>query len=294
MEILRTVIVGSATTLAVVACGLGADLNGFSGGPEGAEAGASETSTPGNDSGGVTTENGADAGGDGGNGCPSGRGPNMIRVGSSFCIDSTEVTQSQYLAFTQDKAGDTTGQPTVCVDNVNYGAGCGFNPSIKPNNPVEAVDWCDAFAFCKWAGKRLCGKPNDPTTQDPAKIGESGTNAWYAACTGGGSLAYPYGEFYDATKCNGGDAPGSESIEVGSMTGCVGGYPGLFDMTGNVLEWVDFCSPAPDAGPASTDTCYVMGGNYQQGKDAQRCLYRNGYARNFAYCGFGFRCCADL
>src|SRR5690349_9742791 len=35
-------------------------------------------------------------------GCPSGRGPSMVRIdlaGVSFCIDSTEVTRDQYTAF---------------------------------------------------------------------------------------------------------------------------------------------------------------------------------------------------
>ena len=241
-------------------------------------------------------EGGGEAGS--GLGCPSGRGPVMARVGG-YCVDTTEITQEQYLAFTQDKAGDTTGQKPECAWNTAYGAGCGFNPSLRPTYPVEAVDWCDATAFCKWSGKRLCGGAEGIGTQNPSVLLQTNANQWYSACTGGGSLAYPYGEFYSAAACNGTELPRdggpTGALPVATLAGCVGGFPGLHDLTGNVFEWVDFCSASTiEAGaPGAGDTCSVMGGNYTQGGVAQRCAYNNGYARNYSFCGFGFRCCAD-
>jgi formylglycine-generating enzyme len=223
--------------------------------------------------------------------CPEGRGPSMVFVADRFCIDSTEVTQQQYLEFTQSTGGDTSGQPAECAWNTSYGAGCGFNPAQKPNHPVEAVDWCDARAFCAWAGKRLCGASDGSGTQAGAVIRETAKNAWYATCTGGGALAYPYGESYDGGACNGGDFGAGHAVPVGTLPGCEGGYPGVFDMLGNALEWVDFCDPG-EVGPDS-DTCFTMGGSYSQGKDGLRCANREGYKRNFRYCEIGFRCCAD-
>jgi len=285
-------IVGGLTVLAAAAaCN---ELEGFSGGDPLDGGGTSDGVGGGGNDADTTGDGGAqtDAGG---NGCPTGRGPTMVRVGK-FCIDSTEITQKQFLDFTQATGGDTSGQPPECAWNTEYGAGCGFNPNAKPDYPVEAMDWCDAVAYCKWAGKRLCGAPGDPATKPSSAIPATTTNAWLTACTGGGSLAYPYGEFYDPNACNGADyvEAGAAAVPVGSMKTCQGGYPGIYDMTGNVFEWIQFCDPnTADAGPGA-DTCFVAGGNYQQGKDGQRCAYQHGYARNFKYCGFGFRCCADL
>ena len=83
------------------------------------EAGADGGAEGGGDGGGTvpdgsTTDGGNVALGDGG--CPTGRGPTMIAVGT-YGIDSTEVTQSQYAAFLAAKAGDTSGQPSQCQWN---------------------------------------------------------------------------------------------------------------------------------------------------------------------------------
>jgi hypothetical protein len=44
---------------------------------------------------------------------PASAGPELVRAGS-YCIDSTEVTNEQYLAFLSAKAGNTTGQGNGC------------------------------------------------------------------------------------------------------------------------------------------------------------------------------------
>jgi len=90
-------------------------------------------------------------------------GPNMVRVptvdGRSYCIDATEVTQAQYSQFLFVKKGDTSGQEARCTWNMSYGVTCGgFDPVARGGYPVVCIDWCDAVAFCSWAGKRLCGK----------------------------------------------------------------------------------------------------------------------------------------
>jgi len=84
--------------------------------------------------------------------CPSGHGPVMVRVGT-FCIDSTEVTSEQYNDFLLAGPAALAPQPAECSWNVSYlpGGGWVFDPS-QPTLPIANVDWCDAYAFCRWAG----------------------------------------------------------------------------------------------------------------------------------------------
>ena len=86
--------------------------------------------------------------------CPSPHGPSMVRVGTAsnnFCIDSSEVTVSQYAEFTAAKAGDAGGQPPECTWNASYAAALGGGDNI----PIAGIDWCDARAYCQWAGTKL-------------------------------------------------------------------------------------------------------------------------------------------
>jgi formylglycine-generating enzyme len=192
--------------------------------------------------------------------CPAQQPPMMVKAGT-FCIDATEVTRGQYDAFVADKV-DTASQIAECAANTtflpteNYPA-----PAGTENLPVDHVDWCDAAAYCTWAGKRLCGRIDGGPSADLFKA-DASKDQWFAACTGGGARAYPYGNAYDAGACQiGGTILGyTNPTEVGDRTTCEGGYPGLFDMIGNVGEWVDIC-PAADA-------CYARGGEwYMTGTD---------------------------
>jgi formylglycine-generating enzyme required for sulfatase activity len=62
--------------------------------------------------------------------------------------------------------------------------------------------------------------------------------------------------------------PVIKPLPVASVPSCEGGYAGLFDMVGNVAEFIDSCLP-PDPGcPADLgghqcDLCVLVGGSFQ-------------------------------
>jgi len=230
---------------------------------------------------------------DAGSGCvATGRGPAVIEVitaSGRICVDATEVTNAQYGAFLASSPA-TTAQPALCSFNTDFKPSAGWPPPVdRANFPVAFVDWCDARAFCLWAGKRLCGKIGGGSNgiNDYADASKS---QWYAACSAGGGRAYPYGATYDGNKCNGADYPGTGAIAVGSAIGCEAAYPGLRDLSGNVWEWEDSCSG--DGG--SNDTCHARGGYYESTPTSLRCDYDQRFYRNAAAVtdGYlGFRCC---
>lgn len=228
----------------------------------------------------------ADAGGDGAlaadgsngstDGCPIGRGPRMVRVGA-LCIDATEVTEAQYAAFLADDAGPP---PAACAWNTTYAPGDspGNTPLCMPAGPPfpqGCVDFCDATMFCKWAGKQLC-------TAD----------AWSRAC--GDAGAYPYGTTYDPKACNGRELGAGKVTRAGSLAKCAGTAGGPFDMSGNVWEWVDVCTPGDVGAPASKDSCRIRGGSVTDEADKLRCDATGSLSRDFMQYNVGFRCCAPV
>jgi len=134
----------------------------------------------------------------------------------------------------------------VCIDA--YEASCGEEPchrdnerlipqSVAGEQPWVEIPWTKASLACQRAGKTLCT-----------------AEQWRVACSGGTeNLPYPYGDRFSKTICN--DRELGLSIQnTGALGGCEGGFPGIFDMSGNVKELVDDCD---DDG-----NCLHMGGAY--------------------------------
>ena len=146
---------------------------------------------------------------------------------STFDLLATEVTVGQYAAFV---------------------AATGYAPPAAPDYP-QALDhpavhmtWHDADAFCDWTGGRL---PTEAEWEYAARAGHEGRLYWW-----GDELTRDYANF-GTLECCGGATGGADAW---LNTAPVGSFPpndfGLYDMTGNVWEWVDgWITPSYPAGP---------------------------------------------
>src|SRR5262249_9629264 len=104
--------------------------------------------------------------------CPAGVTPaESVTIptpaGGTMSIDRTEVTRCQYQAFLDaTRGGADVGVEGLleCSWNDTYapGSGCIGSEGVyvgqgAEDHPQPCVDWCDAYAYCIWAGKHLCG-----------------------------------------------------------------------------------------------------------------------------------------
>jgi formylglycine-generating enzyme required for sulfatase activity len=238
--------------------------------------------------GGTSSVGGATAGSASTSGpCPALPGPPLEPIRSTEggapreCIDATEVTNDDYAAFLAS-GPSAASQTAECAANSSFVPLFGWPKSGSDRElPVVNVDWCDARAYCAWAGKHLCGGTSPPANAEDPDVAK----AWLTACTGGVDLVYPYGNSYDPTRCNGKDAGRSGTvIELGSA--CEGASQGVYDLSGNVWEWQADCD-----GSDPLSTCVVRGGSFRSDENSLRCDAIESAARGSAYDDFGIRCC---
>jgi formylglycine-generating enzyme len=249
--------------------------------------------------GGMSATGGTGGAGAGSANCPTGlEGPALVNVPapsesgvSSYCVDATEVTNAQYAAFL-NASGATSEQDAQCAWNMSYTPSSQWPATGKDNYPVTYVDWCDAYAYCKWAGKHLCGKIGGGEGNFAFDYDDARKSEWFNACSAGDTSTYSYGNEYDGTKCVGidydmvGYQPGTDVARAVATANCVGGYGGLHDLSGNVWEWENACR-----GSAMTDPCRMRGGGSSSTTSSLECDTPYDRERNWASPALGFRCC---
>jgi len=156
-----------------------------------------------------------------------------VRI-SAFYMDKYEITNAQYRRFLEHikSTGDTTMNHPDQPPNRNHEQQYVDEKLLGDDQPVVGLNWFDAYAYCKWAGKRL------PTEAE-----------WEYAARGGGDVyrKYPWGNEEP-------DAEGIWRANYRPLAGWnldghrhsspVGSYPdgispfGIMDMAGNAEEWV--------------------------------------------------------
>ncbi len=147
----------------------------------------------------------------------------------TFKIGKYPVTNAQFQKFVDDPMGYNNLSWWQFSAEAN--AWRTANPKAKParfkgdERPRENVTWYEAMAYCHWLSTRLGYKVTLPSEAQ-----------WQRAAQGEDQRRFPWGDDFDAAKCN------ARESEV-KMTTMVMRYPagaspyGVYDMVGNVWEW---------------------------------------------------------
>jgi formylglycine-generating enzyme required for sulfatase activity len=182
-----------------------------------------------------------------------------------FYLDQHEVTNAQFSVFLNQQGNQEEGGTRwvnddrwlmliipVMIDG-QWESKDGYE-----EHPVVEVTWYGAQAYCDWAGRRL---PTEAEWEKGARGELEGKK-------------YPWGD--EDPTCTAGAENGSQFIDCGSYkpkhvkTFSPNGY-GLYDMSGNVWEWVadwyeeDYYSKSPaenPQGPFQGVTKSMRGGSY--------------------------------
>jgi formylglycine-generating enzyme required for sulfatase activity len=199
-----------------------------------------------------------------------------VTIGYRFAIGRYPVTFQQYDHFC---AATNLEKP----DDQGWGRG---------RQPVIEVSWRDVQAYCEWLSRATGQAYRLPSEAE-----------WEYACRAGTTTRFACGDEITEQEANFGN-------NVGKTTE-VGAYPanpwGLYDMHGNVWEWVedvwhDSYSGAPADGSAWTDgegkessrARVLRGGSWYCIAGNCRSAHRNRDHPDYRYYGSGFRVARTL
>lgn len=190
----------------------------------------------------------------------------------AFDLAACQVTNAEYARFLA-----ATQQPKpLHWDDAHFN---------DPAQPVVAVSWFDAVAYCDWLSRQGGRRYRLPTEAE-----------WERAARGGAEdKLYPWG-----------DEPPSLRPDYAQRwkdgPEAVGGAPpnsyGLFDIAENVHEWcsdwyeADYYTHAPERnpqGPAEGARKASRGGSWRHHIKVSRCAARSSIPPEFQYADYGFR-----
>jgi hypothetical protein len=153
---------------------------------------------------------------------PDERPQHRVTMSQRFAIGLFPITFAEY-----DEYCDAENRPKP--DDAGWG---------RDRRPVINVNWHDARAYAAWLSEQTKSVYRLPTEAD-----------WEYACRASTSSAYAFGETL-------GDGDANYANRIGGTTE-VGSYPanpwGLYDMHGNVWEWVE-----DSLGALPPDTAYPV------------------------------------
>jgi sulfatase modifying factor 1 len=221
---------------------------------------------------------------------------------SEFFIGRFPVTNDEYARFVR-----ATGHPTPAVRNLPAIASGGRDtlfkelatpyvwesdeaPAGRGSHPVVLVRFEDALAYCVWLSRELDRAVRLPTEAE-----------WEKAARGGiEGCRYPWGNEIDPSRCAYLFDPAAKRQRGTRPTGTypANGY-GLYDMVGNVWEWVtdwygaDYYSGADARDPRGPDggsLRVVRGGSWVNEDPAMlRCAFRHKVPPDTYAYSVGFR-----
>jgi formylglycine-generating enzyme required for sulfatase activity len=199
-----------------------------------------------------------------------------VKIGKPFAVGKFEVTFDDWEACVNGGGCQSNKTPDD--------RGCG-----RGKHPVMHVAWNDAQEYVAWLNSRVGGGPYRLLSEAE----------WEYAARSSEARAYSWGA--DIGKGNA-NCDGCGSRWDNKQTAPVGSFKpnrwGLYDMHGNVWEWVQDCyadslKDVPRDGSASNATkdCrrVLRGGSWNDSPGDLRSAYRNGVNPGSRVNGIGFR-----
>ena len=212
----------------------------------------------------------------------------------AFWVDQTEITNAMFRKFLDETGYVTdaeTSRESWTYDGSSWSLtknaywsqpdGPGSNLNGKNDHPVVHISWNDAREYCRWAGGRLL-------TEAEWEKAARGTEGW----------GYPWGNTLASPEFLNFDLYFKDTVAVGSYERGRSPY-GLYDMAGNVWEWVsdwyqlDYYEEAPSenpTGPSSGEKRVIRGGSWDDDADDVTSATRGQSAPNRTSSSIGFRC----
>ncbi|GAB6051197.1 hypothetical protein JCM17960_00170 [Magnetospira thiophila] len=193
-----------------------------------------------------------------------------VNIGYQFAVGKYEVTQAEWQA--------------VMGSNPSYFKGS--------NRPVEKVSWEDAQTFIE--------KLNRKTGQRYRLLSES---EWEYVARAGTTTTYSWGNSAGSGNANCADCGSRWDNKETAPVGSFRANPfGVYDMHGNVWEWVQDCkdsyanTPADGSARGGNNSCYRVdrGGSWYSGPRGLRSAYRSGNPPGYRNSYLGFRLARTL
>ena len=167
---------------------------------------------------------------------PSEEPQHLVRIAKPFAVSKSELTFDEW-----DTCVNYDGCPQSVADS---GWGHGQQPLIN-------VTWGDAQHYVAWLSK-MTGKPYRLLTEAEYEF----------AARAGATTAYSWGDDIGKDKANckgcGSQWDNTQTAPIGSFA--ANGF-GLFDMVGNVWEWVEDCVKDNYDGAPTDGSAWIEGGD---------------------------------
>jgi formylglycine-generating enzyme required for sulfatase activity len=199
---------------------------------------------------------------------------NNLRVAAierGFWIDRFPVTNEEFCRFLNDQGNQKEGGTTWLDPDRSRIKKDGGTFAVSRNyqrHPVTGVSWFGAAAYAKWVQKRL-----------PSEM------EWEKAARGIDGRRYPWGEDFDASRCNTAEGGKGDTSQVGAYGAAGASVYGCEDMAGNVWVWTE------SHYPEGAQYRVLRGGSWLDRHGVAACAFR-GFDQLPAYRGhdIGFRC----
>lgn len=219
-----------------------------------------------------------------------------VVISHAFAISKFDITLAEFAKFA-DETGFDPNDPK-CDWRAPKVRGALMNQTS--DDPVVCVNWADAQAYVTWL-RRKTGKeyrlPSEAEWEFAARAASAAARPW------GGRLTRDNAN-YGSDACCGPFAAGGDKW---LYTSPVGSFPpnafGLYDMIGNVWQWVEDCGHDNYAGvpidgsawiTGDCSTHIVRGGAWFQGPESARSASRASDKADFRIGDIGFRIARTL